>query len=68
MEEFWRIPGDDDQSIFLSLALTSWAYMGVQLYYAYQGLERAQLRRTGNPIERNEIVKQVKKDLREQYR
>jgi len=42
MEEFFKIPGDEDKVIFFTLALTTWAYMGVQMYYSYFALERAE--------------------------
>jgi len=40
--DFYRIPGDEDQVIFLILALTTWAYLTVATYHAYCALERAE--------------------------
>lgn len=42
--DFYKIPGDKDQVIFLILALTTWAYLTVATYYAYGALERAESR------------------------
>ncbi len=39
--DFYPIPGDDSKAVFMSIALTSWSYMMVQLYYAFFALERA---------------------------
>ncbi|MDC0662685.1 hypothetical protein [Marinobacter sp. SS21] len=39
--DFFPIPGDEHQIIFLILALTTWSYLVVVLYYAYLALERA---------------------------
>lgn len=46
--DFYRIPGDDTLAIFLTIALTSWSYMMVQVYYSYGALERAK----GNALAR----------------
>lgn len=40
--DFYKIPGDEEQVIFFTIALTTWSYMVVQLYYAYGALERAE--------------------------
>ena len=42
--DFYRIPGDEDQVIFFTLALTTWAYSLAAMYYAYGALERAETR------------------------
>lgn len=42
--DFYRIPGDEDQIVFLILALTVWAYSLAEMYYAYGALERAEAR------------------------
>lgn len=42
--DFYRIPGDQDQMIFFTLALTTWAYSLAAMYYAYGALERAEAR------------------------
>lgn len=41
--DFWRIPGEDTNVVFnfYTLALLTWSYMTVQIYYAYRALERA---------------------------
>lgn len=39
--DFYRIPGDDDHTIFYSLALLAWSFLGTALYYAYCALEPA---------------------------
>jgi hypothetical protein len=39
--DFYPIPGDDTKAIFLSIALVTWSYMMIQLYYAFFALERA---------------------------
>lgn len=39
--DFYPIPGDDTKVIFLSIALTSWSFMMIQLYYAFFALQRA---------------------------
>ncbi|GLH50754.1 MULTISPECIES: hypothetical protein [Pseudomonas] len=41
--DFYKIPGDDSNVLlnFYVLALTTWAYLLVHLYYAYCALERA---------------------------
>ena len=39
--DFYPIPGDDTKAIFLSIALVTWSYMLIQLYYAFFALERA---------------------------
>ncbi|HZW20287.1 hypothetical protein [Noviherbaspirillum sp.] len=40
--DFYKIPGDEEQVIFFTLALTTWSYMLAQLYYAYGALERVE--------------------------
>ncbi|MCS0630521.1 hypothetical protein NX786_14370 [Telluria mixta] len=40
--DFYRIPGDNDMAIFFTLALTTWAFNIVEMYYAYGALERAE--------------------------
>ncbi|ALV60158.1 MULTISPECIES: hypothetical protein [Burkholderia cepacia complex] len=40
--DFYHIPGDSDHMIFYTLAMFSWSYMSVSLYFAYCALERAQ--------------------------
>lgn len=40
--DFYKIPGDEEQVIFFTLALTTWSYMLTQLYYAYGALARAE--------------------------
>ncbi|MCW6530392.1 hypothetical protein NED98_09055 [Sphingomonas sp. MMSM20] len=41
--DFYKIPGEDTNVIFnfFTIALFTWSYMTVQLYYAYCALERA---------------------------
>lgn len=39
--DFFPIPGDDTKAIFMSLALGTWAYMMMQMYYSYLAFERA---------------------------
>lgn len=39
--DFFPIPGDEHQIIFLILALTTWSFLIVATYYAYFALERA---------------------------
>lgn len=39
--DFYPIPGDDTKSIFLSIALASWSFLMMQLYYAFFALNRA---------------------------
>ncbi|CRI57773.1 hypothetical protein [Pseudomonas sp. CCOS 191] len=39
--DFYPIPGDDTKAIFMSIALASWSFMMIQLYYAYFALVRA---------------------------
>lgn len=39
--DFHKIPGDEEQMIFFTLALTTWSYILVVLYYGYCALERA---------------------------
>jgi hypothetical protein len=43
MYDFYKIPGDETNIIlnFYTLALYTWAYLTVQLYYSYCALERA---------------------------
>ncbi len=38
--DFFPIPGDESMTIFMTLALSSWAYMMAQLYYAYAAFEK----------------------------
>lgn len=38
--DFFTIPGDEEQIIFLILALTTWSYLVVVLYYAFYALKR----------------------------
>lgn len=41
--DFYKIPGDDkEHTLFYILALSTWACMLTQTYYAYRALERAQ--------------------------
>ncbi|MGN5765169.1 hypothetical protein ACNQO6_12570 [Acinetobacter calcoaceticus] len=40
--DFFPIPGDHNHMIFMTWALTTWSYAGIQLYYAYDALARAQ--------------------------
>ncbi|NNP73348.1 hypothetical protein A7P53_12340 [Acinetobacter defluvii] len=40
--DFFPIPGDDTFMIFMTWAFITWAYAGIQLYYAYAALERSQ--------------------------
>lgn len=49
MDDFYRIPGDDPNlpARFYILALLTWAYMLVEMYYGYHALERAE--RANNP-------------------
>ncbi len=39
--DFFPIPGDETKVVFLTIALVSWSYMMVQLYYSYFAFERA---------------------------
>lgn len=39
--DFYPIPGDDSKAIFMSIALVTWSYMMIQLYYAFFALARA---------------------------
>lgn len=40
--DFFSIPGDDaDKTLFYTLALSTWAYLLIGLYYAYCALERS---------------------------
>lgn len=39
--DFFPIPGDETQVLFLTFALVTWSYMMVQLYYSYFAFERA---------------------------
>ncbi|MDH4870628.1 hypothetical protein [Pseudomonas sp. BN515] len=39
--DFFPIPGDETKMVFLTIALVSWSYMMVQLYYSYFAFERA---------------------------
>jgi hypothetical protein len=43
MDDFYKIPGEETNVVlnFYFLALLTWAYMLVELYYAYRALERA---------------------------
>jgi hypothetical protein len=40
--DFFPIPGDDTHMIFMTWAFVTWGYAIIQLYYAYEALERAQ--------------------------
>ncbi|MDF1723477.1 MAG: hypothetical protein P1U59_03105 [Alcanivorax sp.] len=40
--DFFPIPGDPDQIIFYTLALTTWSFMSLVIYYAYFALQRAE--------------------------
>lgn len=46
--DFFPIPGDDDQMVFMIFALTVWGIQIVQQYYAYGALERAGARASGS--------------------
>lgn len=46
--DFFPIPGDDDQMVFMIYALTVWGCQIVQQYYAYGALERAGARASGS--------------------
>ncbi|OWJ88964.1 hypothetical protein B6S59_31985 [Pseudomonas sp. A46] len=46
--DFVPIPGDESKVIFLTIALSSWAYMMVQQYYAYLAFERAKVAVSGS--------------------
>lgn len=46
--DFYQLPGDQDHMLFYILASSTWAYLCVQMYYAYGALERAQ-QRTRSP-------------------
>jgi hypothetical protein len=48
--DFYKIPGDEEQTIFFTLALTTWSYMLAELYYAYGALERAEASPVGQRI------------------
>lgn len=48
--DFYKIPGDDEQMVFFTLALTTWSYMLVELYYAYGALERVEARHAGHRL------------------
>ncbi|MDH1100418.1 hypothetical protein [Pseudomonas mosselii] len=39
--DFFPIPGDDTKAVFMSIALASWSFMMIQLYYAFFALKRA---------------------------
>ncbi|WP_044875354.1 hypothetical protein [Pseudomonas sp. LFM046] len=39
--DFFPIPGDDTKMVFLTLALSTWAFMMMQMYYSYLAFERA---------------------------
>ena len=39
--DFFPIPGDESKGLFLCIALTTWSYLMIQLYYAYLAFERA---------------------------
>lgn len=40
--DFFPIPGDDTHMIFMTWAFVTWGYAIIQLYYAYDALERSQ--------------------------
>lgn len=40
--DFYKLPGDDDHTLFYAFALATWAYLCVGMYYAYCALERAE--------------------------
>ena len=40
--DFFSIPGDNTHMIFMTWAFVTWGYAIIQLYYAYEALERAQ--------------------------
>ncbi|WP_395505568.1 hypothetical protein [Ectopseudomonas hydrolytica] len=46
--DFFPIPGDDDQMVFMIYALAVWGIQIVQQYYAYGALERAGARAPGS--------------------
>ncbi|NQD91524.1 hypothetical protein HP532_02525 [Pseudomonas sp. CrR25] len=48
--DFFPIPGDDDQMVFMIYALTVWGCQIVQQYYAYGALERAGARAPGSLV------------------
>jgi hypothetical protein len=39
--DFYKIPGNEEQMIFYTLATAAWAFLCVALYHAYCALERA---------------------------
>lgn len=39
--DFFPIPGDESKVVFLTMALASWAYMMMQMYYSYLAFDRA---------------------------
>lgn len=41
--DFFPIPNDESKVVFLTLALTTWSYIMVQMYYAYSAFERAKV-------------------------
>ena len=49
--DFYKIPGEETNVFFnfFTLALFTWAFLTVQLYYAYCALERATARQGGQP-------------------
>jgi len=53
--DFYKIPGEDTNVIFnfFTIALFTWSYMTVQLYYAYGALERALGEGRGETFERS---------------
>ncbi|AZT83873.1 hypothetical protein EHN06_10150 [Marinobacter sp. NP-4(2019)] len=48
--DFFKIPGDEQQIIFLILALTTWSYLVVVLYYAFYALKRATISSGGADV------------------
>lgn len=41
MDDFYQLPGDDDKTIFFTIAMAVWSYMVTGYYYAYCALERS---------------------------
>ncbi|GAB3627986.1 hypothetical protein PTE30175_02637 [Pandoraea terrae] len=53
--DFYTIPGDDDHIVFYILAVTTWSFLSVELYYAYCALEGAE----ANEQNSNKVSTQV---------
>lgn len=55
MYDFYKIPGDETNVIlnFYTIALFTWAYLTVQIYYSYCALGRATDRATEGNLKRN---------------